>query len=467
VTPLENIAYSHRSGMIIDGKYRLETLLGEGGMATVWRAQHVVLGTQVAIKLVKPEARLGELTQRLIVEAQVEAQLTHPSIVRVSDFGQTDDGMAFMVMELLQGRSLAEEMARCGAIDPIEAVRLLLPVVDALAFAHEAGIVHRDLKPENIFLAQGDRGVRPKIVDFGIAKLMRGGLEDCRVTQRGTLLGSPAYMAPEQARGEDTVDGRSDVWSIAVVLYEMVTGRPLFAGNNCHAVLRAVVEDEVRPWPVTSEAGLSLWPVLEPALRKQREERYASARELQRALARWLLACGVATDACGTRIDPRAAQPGHDSGRRPLSIERAATVMVARQPAPPPRFDRTSAPELGQLVVPRRGGGARGLAVVVAAAAAVVTLALTGMSPAEWAASEPDPVPEAKPLPVAAPEPAAPAPAAAQAFVDPGPTPVLNPRAEIADALLIGTAPHEPSRPAAGPSAASARPERLGLKDPY
>ena len=169
VTPLENISYSHQPGSIIDGKYQLEAMLGEGGMATVWKAQHIALRKAVAVKLMRPELRLGELTQRLVIEAQVEAQLSHPSIVRVSDFGQTEDGTAFMVMELLEGRSLAEEISRCGAMDPEQSVRLLMPVVDALACAHEAGIVHRDVKPENIFLAHADDVLRPKIVDFGIA----------------------------------------------------------------------------------------------------------------------------------------------------------------------------------------------------------------------------------------------------------------------------------------------------------
>ena len=266
---------------VIDGKYQLDAMLGEGGMATVWKAHHIMLRKDVAIKLVKPELRLGELTQRLILEAQVEAQLSHPSVVRVSDFGQTEDGTAFMVMELLQGRSLADELARCGKLDAEQSVRLLLPVIDALACAHEAGIVHRDLKPENIFLAHGDDDIlRPKIVDFGIAKLAAAGF-DSRLTQRGMLLGSPAYMAPEQALGEEDVDFRSDLWSIAVVLYEMVTGKALFSGPNFRAVLHAVVAEEIRA--VARDLGRHDHVVADP---RERAAQVARRARFQRARAR-------------------------------------------------------------------------------------------------------------------------------------------------------------------------------------
>ncbi|HEU5075646.1 MAG TPA: serine/threonine-protein kinase, partial [Polyangiaceae bacterium] len=159
----------HESGDIIAGKYRLVSLLGEGGMGAVWRARNMDLDVEVALKLIRAEATLSEATDRLLREAQAAAKLIDAGIVRVFDFGRSEQGNPFIVMELLEGEDLAAAIQRRGRLSPKRAVRVLLPVVRALSVAHQNGIVHRDLKPENVFLSKTSNGLQPKVVDFGIA----------------------------------------------------------------------------------------------------------------------------------------------------------------------------------------------------------------------------------------------------------------------------------------------------------
>jgi eukaryotic-like serine/threonine-protein kinase len=293
-TTLRSTSPASAQPALFGGKYLLEELIGEGGMGSVWRARNVMLDLPVALKRVHPDARSADSSARLLTEARVEAKLRHPGIVSVFDYGETTEGDTFIVMELLEGRSLAA-LLEDGPTPPVTAVRLMLPIIHALHTAHCAGVVHRDLKPENIFLAHAGSHVQPKLLDFGIAKLND---EPCvRVTDDGSLLGSPAYMAPEQARGFDDVDHRADVWAACVVLYELITGRPAFDADNPYAVLRAVIENELSP--LQGEECESLWPILARGLAKDRRHRIQSALELGTALARWLLVHGETEDACG------------------------------------------------------------------------------------------------------------------------------------------------------------------------
>ncbi|HVZ30799.1 MAG TPA: serine/threonine-protein kinase, partial [Polyangiaceae bacterium] len=213
-------------GDLIDGKYELEELIGMGGMGTVWTARNATLGVRRAVKLIRSDAGTIESTDRLLHEAQAAARLADPATVRVFDYGKTAEGDPYIVMELLEGEDLMSIINRRERLSPIKAVRVLLPVIRALGMAHAHGIVHRDLKPENIFLARlPDGRVQPKLLDFGIAK--RKDASDLRLTTAGSVVGSPLYMAPEQARGED-VDERADIWALAVVLYEAIAGQPPF-----------------------------------------------------------------------------------------------------------------------------------------------------------------------------------------------------------------------------------------------
>jgi serine/threonine-protein kinase len=294
----------YESGAIVAEKYELERLLGEGGMGSVWLARNRMLELPVALKLLRADFDAADAADRLLREARIAARIDHRAIVRVFDFGNTSQGDPFIVMELLEGKNLAEVLAEQGPLDPIEAVRLLLPVVDALAAAHDAGVVHRDLKPANIFLVTEQRRTQPKIVDFGIAKMNQGSSEAARaLTRHGDVVGSPGYMSPEQARGLSQFSAQTDVWALCVVLYECIMGRPPFVGDNYNAWLRAIIEDEAPPTVDFGPGGPALWRIIDRGLRKTAEERWSSMRELGAQLASWLLDREIAHDVCGDSVD--------------------------------------------------------------------------------------------------------------------------------------------------------------------
>jgi eukaryotic-like serine/threonine-protein kinase len=297
-----NVGVLHEVGDAIAGRYRLTALLGRGGMGDVWRAHDETLDIDVALKVIRPEDDADDSEDRLLREAQIAARLGHPAIVRISDFGRSELDEPFIVMELLEGTDLGTALKARGQIRPDKAVRVLLPVIHALSAAHAKGIVHRDVKPDNIFIARlEDEQFQPKIVDFGIAKIERvqgGG----QLTKAGALIGSPKYMAPEQARGE-RVDQRADVWSTCVVLYEMIVGEPPFRGANSHALLYAIMIAEPEPMPIGNAAEAALWEIIAHGLAKDADERIQTARELGARLAEWLIAQGITEDITGASIE--------------------------------------------------------------------------------------------------------------------------------------------------------------------
>jgi eukaryotic-like serine/threonine-protein kinase len=284
-------------GTVLAGKYRLELLLGEGGMGFVWSAYHLELQLPVAIKLLRSGPQSPRLAERLRREARAAAQLVHPSIVRVFDIGVTDIGDPFIVMELLTGETLAQLLAQ-GRLTGVKAVQLLLPVAEALALAHTRGVVHRDLKPGNVFLSSDGEQLQPKLLDFGIAKLEHAPAVLAKLTDKGMVLGSPSYMSPEQVRG-DEVDYRSDIWSFCVVLYKAVTGATPFHGPDPCAIMNAIEGERPAPLACVDEqlARLIQW-----GLNKDPTLRPMSMRELGRELAQWLVAQGVSEDVCGTPV---------------------------------------------------------------------------------------------------------------------------------------------------------------------
>ncbi len=290
----------YAAGNLVAGRYRLRALLGKGGMGAVWRAHDETLDVDVALKLIHRNLVGEDSAERLLQEARAAAKLGHSAIVRVFDFGLTKFGEPFFVMELLEGEDLATLLERRGRLSAIRAVQTILPIVHALDAAHAKGIIHRDLKPENIFVAKEDgQRLQPKIVDFGIAKLDRG---DSRVTRTGALLGSPAYMSPEQARGDD-VDHRADIWSLCVVLYEIITGRIPFEGKNANATLYAIIANEPPPLVMFASGDDELWTILSIGLAKDPDKRWQAMRTLGEALARWLSAHGVNDDVTGAALE--------------------------------------------------------------------------------------------------------------------------------------------------------------------
>ncbi len=299
------MAAEYHAGAMLAGKYRLEALLGEGGMGAVWRATNIALDLPVAIKLIRTGLDQSALRARLKLEARSAAKLGHPAIVRVYDVGESELAEPFIVMEHLSGETLAQQLLSQGRLPAVRAAQLLLPIIDALAMAHGRGIVHRDLKPDNLMIAREDQHICPKILDFGIAKLTDPRDPDHKLTEAGAVVGSPEYMSPEQARGQEDVGASTDIWSMCVVLYEAVTGCPPFTASNYNALLRSIVEDDPKPLSEHALGDGELWQILLRGLAKDRAQRYAKISELGQALAGWLVRQGVTEDACGSSLDSK------------------------------------------------------------------------------------------------------------------------------------------------------------------
>lgn len=269
-------------GTVLGGSYRIERVLGRGGMATVFEASLVRLPRRVAIKVIKADGEHGqEFLARFRREAETLAKLDHPNIVNVIDWNVTDSGSPYLVMELLQGEDLSQILRRQGALPLPLAIHLFAQVAAALEVAHSLGIVHRDIKPSNVFLCKsGPVDHFVKVLDFGIAKhvLSTASL----LTHDRALLGTPAYMSPEQARGENhIVDERTDQFALALILYEMLTGKPAFYrhGEPAFATLFRVISEQ--PAPLTDT---KLDQVILRALRKRPEDRYPSLADFVAAV---------------------------------------------------------------------------------------------------------------------------------------------------------------------------------------
>src|SRR5215210_4487978 len=255
------------------GPYRLLREIGGGGMGTVYEAEDARLGRRVAIKLLPPEySRDRKAKERFLREARAAAAVDHPNLCTVHDVGESD-GRLYIVLSFYEGETLRERGPR-GPLPIAEAREIAIQVARGLARAHEAGIVHRDIKPANVILPR--RG-EAKILDFGIARLQG---DEVSLTRTGASWGTPAYMSPEQARGEP-VDGRTDVWSLGVMLYEMVAGRRPFGGEGIEALVSSILTQEPEPLErIRSDVPPELAGVVERALAKKPAERYASAAEL-------------------------------------------------------------------------------------------------------------------------------------------------------------------------------------------
>ncbi|GIK40648.1 MAG: hypothetical protein BroJett011_44810 [Chloroflexota bacterium] len=258
------------------GPYQVEAILGSGGMAVVYRARHV-RGEKVALKvLFPPPGADAEILARFEREARTATRLRHPAIVRVLEAGQAA-GRAFMAMALVEGESLAARLARAGALDEASAADIAWQIADALDYAHRQGVVHRDLKPANILLAADGQAL---LTDFGVALA----LDDLTLTRTGHTVGTPAYMAPEQANGQE-VDGRADLYSLGVVLYQMVTGRTPFRGNTPQ-ILHAHVYDPPPAPSSLAKVSPGMEAVILRSLAKEPRQRFQSGAAMAQALAR-------------------------------------------------------------------------------------------------------------------------------------------------------------------------------------
>jgi eukaryotic-like serine/threonine-protein kinase len=467
----DEVAYfaAHAAGDRIADRYQLLRVLDKGGMGVVWVAHHLGLDVQVALKLIRPMAGSRAAASRLVREAQAAARIDHPAVLRVLDVGTTPHGDPFLVMELLDGEPLCDALAREQRLDPITAVRTLLPIVDGLSALHDKGIIHRDVKPENIFLSQGDAGRwQPKLIDFGVAKLVDLGGRD-KITRRGMVVGTPVYMALEQIQGAEA-DAQSDVWALSAVLYETIQGVLPFEGPTLASHLALLFANE--PAPVCDDEALA--SIVAKGLARV-AHRWPSARAMGEALAGWLWSRGVTTDITGVSL--RARWLDEDDIRRIASAPVTSETATARFPAPERLVSPTSsAPPIAKEVdhsrsiladtatasllegasraVParRRAVWVAALVLVVGAVAAAI-VARPGAEPVEPSAAS-SATASAPPPPTASapPSPMATAPLAASSSSEP----VAPPPA--ASASSPPARPYRPSRAPALPH---------GLKDPF
>ncbi|MCA9674982.1 MAG: serine/threonine protein kinase, partial [Myxococcales bacterium] len=269
------------TGALVGLRYRVLGVLGHGGMGVVYRAHHLGLGVEVALKIVPPGVGDRAATIRFEREARNAARLDHPGCVRVFDVGVTPDGHRYLAMDLLEGPTLRDEATRFGRLAPAVVAHLGVQLLDALGHAHVRGVVHRDVKPENVIMTRGDDGVRAVLIDFGLS----WALGDERVTRRGTTVGSPSYLAPERALGR-AGDARVDVYAVGVILYELLAGaRPFHAAT---AVELAWMQAHRRaPALIGAAPGvpLGLAAMIHRALEKDPEARWPDARAMRDALA--------------------------------------------------------------------------------------------------------------------------------------------------------------------------------------
>jgi eukaryotic-like serine/threonine-protein kinase len=404
---------------LLDQRYRIVRLLGEGGMGTVYLGEHVGLKRPVAVKVLHAEfANREDAIRRFEREAQVSATLRHPNIVEVFDVGVAKSGEPYLVMEYLEGEGLRDLMVRHPRVDFAAACAVLEPVLLALQAAHRKEIVHRDLKPDNVFLAsQPGEPMVVKVIDFGISKIA-GGDPDRWRTQTGMVLGTPNYMSPEQARGAAGVDHRTDLYAAGTILFEMLTGGLPYTGENfAEFFARLLTEPPRSPQSVYPELDPALGPLLLKAISKEPAARFQSAGEMLEALAAF---------PAFARRGERASLFGSSQALRTYAVGdlgaamEAAESLTAKPTQAGSRTDMEDVEaELAEVPAKRSWPLFAALGLVVVLAATVVVLLLTRSAPPPAPAPTVVVPPPAPVAPVAAPvvpPPAAqPAPAPAEA----------------------------------------------------
>ena len=322
-------------GQTLAGKYLIEKLIKSGGMGAVYLGKHVLMEKTVAIKVLRPSLAMDDdVVRRFSREAKAASRISHPHAVSVTDFGESENGVVFLVMEYLDGRTLKEVVKSEGPMKLDRVNEIVRQVAGALDAAHEQGVVHRDLKSDNIMLSKTNGGEWAKVLDFGIAKIQQSDSRDPDITAANLVIGTPQYMSPEQCSQSVTIDSRSDVYSLGVITYEMLTGQLPFTGESPTVIMMKQVQDappsvrDLRP-----DLPLAVANVISRALAKQPSERYQTAGQLSQALA--AASAGAGDDALGAVPVTVANVPV-----AAIDDEDEVTVVRPREETfvPPPEF---------------------------------------------------------------------------------------------------------------------------------
>ncbi len=337
-------------GQTLAGKYKIEKLIKQGGMGAVYRGKHVLMDKTVAIKVLKPSlAGDDAVVARFSREAKAASKISHPHAVVVTDFGEAENGVVFLVMEYLDGRTLKELIASDGPLQLERVVNIVRQVAGALDAAHSQGVVHRDLKSENIMLVRHDGDEWSKVLDFGIAKIRQPeGSTESDITHANLVVGTPQYMSPEQCSQSGALDARSDVYSLGIILYEMLAGRVPFAGESATVIMMKQVQDPA-PSVLSARPDLpqAVNGVIKKALAKQPIDRYQSAGELSSDLLK-AASMEAARDAALVALNAAQTVPNRpvgatvdDADETTVVRPRPQVTQVRRDIRPNPRPELT------------------------------------------------------------------------------------------------------------------------------
>lgn len=462
-----------QAGALVAGKYRIVKELGAGGMGSVWQAVHTVTERDFAIKFLHASCASSQsLLARFFQEAKVSGRLRHPSIIEIFDVGTAPEleGAPYLVMELLDGASLDVLVRRMGPLPARTVLESIADAARALALAHEKGIVHRDLKPANIFLHRpGTGAIVPKVLDFGISKIAgasgAAGAPDLSsgLTQTGAVLGSPLYMSPEQAASDKTIDGRSDIHALGVVLWECLVGKPPFSADTYNnLVVQIITGERPRLADAMPAVPASIASIVERAMARRREERFQSAAELADALEREIAALPASTSITArtaaaelfSRLPASSLRPPPSDRAHAATVDASTTGGVS---VPSARAAMDASPAAYTMPAPQtpsdagRSTGKTAYAATQAAGSESEDLGIAGQRTLAATVAQPE-----IPAPPAGPRAGAPATSRALLYVGGLVAAVIL----GGTALFVGThrtpaTPATPAAPAAGVSAAT------------